>query len=301
METGASIRSGIGPERVALVGLGVNALLGGGKLLAGLLGRSSALVADAIESLGDVASSLVVVVGMRYARRPPDESHPYGHGKAEAVAALVVAAFLLLASAGIAVHAVHEILIPHAAPAGYTLAVLLAVVALKEWMFRVARRAAGRAGSSAGAADAFHHRSDALTSLAAAVGIGIAIWGPAAYVIADEIAALVASGVIAAGAVRQARGPLGELLDEQPGALAALIREAASTVEGVRGVEKVLARKSGRGYLVDMHLHVDGDLPLREAHAIGGRVRATVRARVAQVRDVLVHVEPATGGPMARA
>lgn len=283
--------------RIALIGAAANAALAGGKLLAGIVGHSSALVADAVESLADVLGSLIVWSGLRWAARPADDTHPYGHGKAEALAAFIVAGMLVIAGLAIAFEAVREILTPHPAPAAWTLWVLITVVVIKESMHAVARRAARRTNSSAMLADAWHHRSDSITSAAAFVGIAVAVYGPPAYVIADEVAALVASGVIIAGAVRVMRRPLAELLDEHPGALVAQVRLAAGAVPGVRDVEKVFARSIGGEHLVDMHLHVDGGMTVRDAHALSGKVKSAVRAAAPSVRNVLIHVEPAEDGP----
>lgn len=281
------------PMRIALVGALVNALLAGGKLITGIFGNSSALIADAVESLSDVLGSLIVYSGLRWASRPADDTHPYGHGKAEALAGFIVSTMLIIAGVVIAIEAVRDILTPHGPPRAFTLYVLIAVVLIKETMFVVSHQSAKRSNSSAMLADAWHHRSDSITSLAALVGISVALFAPPPYVIADEIAALFASGVIIAGAFRVMRSPLAELLDEHPGALVEQVRSAASGVPGVRDVEKVFARKLGGQYLVDMHLHVDGAMSVRAAHDLSGKVKATIRASVPAVRNVLIHVEPA--------
>lgn len=284
--------------RITVVGLLASIGLATVKLIGGIVGNSSALVADAIESFADSASSLVVLQGIRVARKPPDEDHPYGHGKAEAVSALIVCVLLLVAAGFIAVESAQQILTPHGPPKAWTLIVLGGVVLVKEVLFRVVGRVAEMEESNAAHADAWHHRADAITSVAAFVGVTLAIWGPGWFgsprlVYADEVAAIVASGIIVYTALRLLHDPLHELLDAAPPDLLEEIRTVAASVEGVRGVEKVLARKSGPKYLVDMHLHVDASITIREAHAIGGRVRATVRRRVQRVRDVLTHVEPA--------
>jgi cation diffusion facilitator family transporter len=262
------------------------------KLTAGIVGHSYALVADAVESFADVFGSVVVWGGLRIAAKPADREHPYGHGKAEPLAALFVAMLILAAGAGIAVQAVRELLSPHHAPAPFTLVVLLGVVVVKEVLHRVMKRAGGEIGSTAVLADSWHHRSDAITSAAAAVGIAIALFGGPGYEVADDWAALFASGVIVYNATRLMRAPLGELMDEQPPDLIRRVREVAAGVEGVAGVEKVFARKSGLSYWVDMHLEVDPEVSVRRAHAIAHVVKDAVRQRVPQVADVLIHVEP---------
>lgn len=279
--------------RVAAAGLAVNITLALIKLVGGVVGNSYALIADAAESLTDILGSLIVVGGLRIAAIPPDENHPYGHGKAEALAAVAVSALLLAAAVGIAIAAVRELLTPHAPPAAWTLLVLLGVVATKETLFQIARASAKRSGSSAVLADAWHHRSDAITSVAAGLGIAAAYFGGPAWVWADEAAAILAAGLIMWNACMMMRGPLQELLDAAPTGMVDEVRRVAEGVEGVIAVEKVMARKSGQMYHVDMHLHVSGDLSLHAAHAAGGRVKAAIKAAMPSVRDVMMHVEPA--------
>lgn len=283
--------------RNTILGLLASVALAAAKLLAGILGHSSALIADAVESLADTIGSLVVWQGLRVADRPADPDHPYGYGKAEALAALAVGVLLLAAAALIVVRAAQAMLTPHQAPAAWTLLVLVGVIAIKEFLFRVVIRGAEELGSDAARADAWHHRSDAITSLAACIGIAVAVWGPRLggsprLVLADEAAAMLASGVIAITAWRLIRPALDELLDAVAHDLARDVAHTAASVHGVRLVEKVHARKSGRGYLVDMHLHVDPQLPIRDAHALGGKVKAVILDRHPRVRHVLTHVEP---------
>lgn len=284
-------------ERNAIIGLIVSLLLAAGKLVAGVLGHSSALVADGVESLADTVGSVVVWQGFRIARREPDEEHPYGYGRAETLAAFCVGVLLVVAAAVIVVKAFEEILTPHRAPAPWTLGVLLAVVVVKEVLFRVVLRGAELFESDAARADAWHHRADAITSAAALVGVSVAIWGPRLsgvpeLVLADEVAAILASGVIVFTGVRLARPAVRELLDASADALAQRVRPTAERVPGVRLVEKLVARKSGRGYLVDMHLHVDPTIDVRTAHALAGRAKAQILREHPEVRHVLIHIEP---------
>lgn len=280
--------------RASVVGLGVNGGLAVVKLVVGIAGDSYALVADAIESLGDIFSSLIVWSGLSIAAKPADADHPYGHGKAEPLAALCVALMLVAAAVTIAIQAVHEIRTPHHAPATYTLVVLLGVVAIKEGLFRYARGAGERIGSTAVSADAWHHRSDALTSAAAAIGITVALIGGPGYEPADDWAALAACGMIAFNAARFIRTAVGELMDARPNlALVEGIPVTALAVPGAKGVEKVLVRKMGPDVYVDLHLEVDPMLSVRDAHEIAHRVKDAIRAAWPQVADVLIHVEPA--------
>jgi cation diffusion facilitator family transporter len=280
-------------QRVAQAGLLVNTGLALAKLLAGILGHSYALIADAIESTADVFSSLIVWGGLEISVREADEEFPFGYGKADALAAAVVALMLLGAGAGIAVQAVREILVPHHAPAPFTLAVLLAAVAIKETLFRRVRRVGGEVGSRAVEADAWHHRSDALTSAAAAVGIGVALAGSPRFAPADDWAALVAAGVIGwNGAVTLRRAAL-DLLDRAaPEPVRDRVEAAALSVPGALAVEKLAVRRSGLGLFVDIHVEAEASLPLRDAHVLSGMVKSAIRAALPEVIGVLVHMEP---------
>jgi len=280
-------------QRASKICLAINGGLALVKLATGIVGHSYALIADAVESLGDIFSSAIVWGGLVIASRPADKNHPYGHGKAEPLAALAVAGMLIAAGVGIAVQAIHEIRSPHQAPAPYTLVVLLVVIIIKEKMFRFERRTALRIGSTAVIADAWHHRSDACTSAAAAIGIAIALIGGEGYETADDWAALAACLVIVANGLRFVRTSVTELMDTTPRTdLAETIRVAALEVKGARLVEKLLVRKTGPKLLIDLHLEVDPDLTVRRAHEIAHAVKDLIMTRWPEVADVLVHVEP---------
>jgi cation diffusion facilitator family transporter len=278
---------------LALAGLAVNIALALAKLLAGILGHSYALIADAAESLTDIAGSAVIWAGLRYAARPPDERHPYGHGRAESIAALIGGILVLAAGVGIGVQAVRAMLAPQQPPRAFTLAVLIGVVVVKETMFRIVRSAAAAERSAAVQTDAWHHRADAITSLAAGVGISVTLIGGPAWAAADAWAALVGAVIILYNAVRLLHTPFMELMDTTPPEVADQARAIAGAVDGVRSVEKVLARKSGRFLLLDMHVWVDGAMTVVEAHDIAHRIKERVRGAMPGVADVLVHVEPA--------
>lgn len=291
---------GVSLQRNTIIGLVASLVLTGVKLAAGIFGHSSALVADAIESLADSVGSIVVWQGIRVASRPVDEDHPYGYGKAEALSALAVGALLLVAAIWVVVKAFQEFFTPHSAPEWWTLLVLVVVIVVKEVLFRVVLKGADAMESDAARADAWHHRSDAITSAAALIGVVVAIWGPQVLgwdklVLADEAAAMIASGMIFFTAIRLIRPSLAELLDAAAHDLAERVRVEAESVEGVRLIEKLHVRKSGRGYLADMHLHVDPEMSVSVAHALAGKVKATVRQRLPKIHHVLIHVEPAVG------
>ena len=289
MPTNAGSR-GIRSIQVAIL---VNTGLAIIKLVAGLVGNSHALTADAVESSVDIFSSTIIWGGLRVAMRDPDEAHPFGYGKAEPLASAVVALLLLGAALGIALQAISEIRTPHHAPAPWTLAVLVAVVAVKWKLSRRVRAVGDEIGSNAVKADAWHHLSDALTSAAAFVGISIALLGGAGWEPADDWAAMFASGIIVYNGVRILRPALHDLMDRMPGPeVVEPVRRAAESVDGVRATEKLAVRRSGLGYRVTLHVQADADLPLREAHVLGGMVKSAIRAAVPQVQYVLVHMEP---------
>jgi len=263
-------------------------------MAAGVIGNSHALVADAVESLADIFSSIVVWRGLVVASEPADAEHPYGHGKAEPIAAAIVATTLLLAAVGIAVQAVREILHPKAGPAAFTLLVLLAVVVIKEALFRYVLGESKSVESSAMQTDAWHHRSDVITSLAAAIGISVALVGGRGYESADDVAAIVASGIIAWNGWRLLRPALNELMDSAPDfRLIQEIRRVAASIPEVDRVEKCVVRKMGYHYFVDMHIEVAPKMTVQRGHEIAHMVKDKVREEIPSVRDVLVHVEPA--------
>jgi len=285
-----AIKAGL---RSTLVGVFVNAMLAATKAITGILGNSYALIADAIESTADIATSLVVVSGIKIASFPADQDHPYGHGKAEPLAGMVVAVALCTAAVGIAIQSIREIITPHHTPAPFTLVVLVVVIITKELLFRFVFRTGERLQSVAVRSDAWHHRSDAITSAAAFVGISVALLGGPGYEGADDWAALFASGIIALNGVRLLRPAIGEIMDAAPDPrMEQEVRRVARQVEGVRGLDKCFIRKTGFDYYVDLHVVVDRDLSVARGHGIGHDVRDAIREQIPNVANVLVHIEP---------
>jgi cation diffusion facilitator family transporter len=279
--------------RSAQVGMLVNALLAGCKLVAGILGNTYALIADAVESTADIFASLVVWGGLRVASRNPDEDYPFGYGKAESLAAAVVAIMLIAAAGGIAFEAIREIRTPHHTPAAWTLIVLVVVLIVKYVLFRRVSAIGVDAGSTAVQADAWHHLSDAFTSAAAFIGISIALIGGPGWESADDWAALVASGIIAYNGVILVRPALHDLMDRMPGSeIVDLVRAAAESVPGVKAVEKLTVRRAGMVYHVDIHVQADPSMSLHDAHDLSGAVKAAIRRAENRVQGVLVHMEP---------
>jgi cation diffusion facilitator family transporter len=281
--------------RATFIGLAVNVLLSAVKLIAGIVGHSHALVADACESLTDIFSSIIVWRGVIIAAAPADEDHPYGHGKAEPLAAAVVSAILLFVAGWIAIEASHDIGQPRTAPKIFTLLVLLGVIMIKEGLFRFVSREADSVESAAVRADAWHHRSDAVSSIAAATGIGLALIGGVKFAWADDAAALAAAGVIAWNGWRLLRSTWGDLMDTAPDLeIKNEIRRLAEQVPGVAGVEKCFVRKMGYQFYVDMHVEVDPHMTVLRSHEIAHAVKDKIREAMPAVSDVLVHIEPMT-------
>jgi len=280
--------------RLVLRGVGLNALLAAVKFAGGLFGNTYALVADGVESLLDIVSSVLVWAGFRVAARPPDADHPYGHGKAEPLAALAVACFVLGAAAWIAWHALQEILHPHGPPAWWTLLLLAGVIVTKSLFSRHLDRVGREVGSTALGAEALHHWSDALTSAAAFLGIAIALLGGEGYEAADDWAALLACIVIAVNGAILFRRAVGDVMDVAVAPeLEQEVRVLALAVPGVAALDKCRVRKSGLNHLVDIHVRVDGNLSVREGHDIAHAVKDALLASAPHaITDVAVHIEP---------
>ena len=271
-----------------------NFLLAVVKGLVGFFGNSYALIADAIESTTDVFSSVLVLLGLKYANRPPDENHPYGHGKVEPLVTFAVVGFLCIAASVIIVESIDRILTPHKAPAAYTLWFLAGIIICKELFYRFVSRRSKELNSTSLKADAWHHRSDAITSLCAFIGILIAVWLGDEYAAADDWAALIAAGIIFFNAYLIFRPALGEVMDENNHAeLICRIRDHATEIPEVLDTEKCYVRKSGMRYWVDLHIAVNGQLTVDEGHTIAHRLKAHLMATMPEIEDVLVHVEPA--------
>jgi cation diffusion facilitator family transporter len=280
-------------KRAAVAGILANTGLAVFKLVAGVAGHSYALVADAIESIADVASSSIVLRGLQVAGRDPDEQYPFGYGKAEALAGAAVALMLFGAAIGIAIEAIREIRTPHHAPAWWTLLVLVVVMAIKVLLSRRVGTVGSEIGSTAVRTDAQHHFSDALTSAAAFVGISIAVIRGPGWEAADDWAALAASIVIAVNAVLLVRPAVADLMDRSPEPdVLADIRDTASAVAGVLAIEKLAVRRVGLGYRAVVHVQADAEMSLRDAHELGATVTRAIHNRVPEMQSVIVHMEP---------
>jgi cation diffusion facilitator family transporter len=281
--------------RLVLRGIALNAVLAVVKIAGGIFGHTYALVADGAESTLDILSSLLVWAGFRVAALPPDDDHPYGHGKAEPLTALGVAVFVFVMAGWVAWHAVHEIITPHQGPKWWTLPLLAGVIVLKIWFSRRLSAASDEAGSTALGIEAMHHWSDAVTSAAAFVGIAIALIGGQGWEAADDWAALFACIIIAFNGVGMFTKALGDVMDTAVSVdFEREIRAVALAVPGVQALDKVRVRKSGLSHLVDIQVRVDGELTVREGHDIAHAVKdALIGSARHAVSDVSVHIEPA--------
>lgn len=270
-----------------------NATLALVKWLGGYFGNSYALIADALESTTDIFSSILVLLGIIYATRPADKNHPYGHGRAEPLITFLVVAFLVVSATIIAYESIQNIRTPHALPKPYTLYLLAAIIIWKEISFQVVLKKSKTTNSSALKADAWHHRSDAITSVAAFIGIAIAIYFGEGYEEADDWAALFASFFILYNSYRIFRPALGEIMDEHLyDYLEDEIRQIALTVDGIRDTEKCFIRKAGMKFLIDLHARVDSHITVKEGHKIAHDLQSVLMDKLPQIRSVLIHIEP---------
>lgn len=279
--------------KAAWLSIAGNVLLAIAKFITGIFGNSYALIADAIESTTDVFSSFLVLLGLKYSSRPPDENHPYGHGKAEPLITFAVVGFLIVSAAVIAYESIRHIQTPHKVPEPYTLIVLGIIIIIKEYFYRKVSKKGEETKSTSLKADAWHHRSDAITSLMAFIGISIALFMGKGYETADDWAALFASGFILYNAYLILRPALGEVMDEHKYEdMIEKIREVSEKVPGVLDTEKCYVRKTGMTYHVDLHITVKAEISVKKGHDIAHEVKNELLAHFPQIFDVLIHVEP---------
>ncbi len=279
--------------RTIYISIFSNTLLALVKGIAGIVGNSYALIADAIESTTDIFSSFLVLFGLKYSTKPADENHPYGHGKAEPLITFAVVGFLLISATIIFIESIHNIQKPHSTPHPFTLYVLGAIILFKEISYRYVLKKSKETNSSSLKADAWHHRSDAVTSLMAFIGISVALYFGKGFETADDWAALLASLFIVYNAYLIFRPALGEIMDEHlHDELIADIRKSAATVKGVIDTEKCFVRKMGMVYIVDLHVIVNGKLSVVEGHEIAHSVKNQLLLDLPDLSDILVHIEP---------
>lgn len=281
-------------QKAAILSILTNTVLAIAKGFAGIVGHSDALIADAIESCADIFSSILVLIGIRYANKPADEDHPYGHGKAEPLVTFAVVGFLLISATIIAVESIRHLSEKQEQPAFFTLFVLATIIVIKELSFQYVYRKGQQTNSSSLKADAWHHRSDALSSLIAFLGILATFLFGKGFEKADDWAALIASVFIIYNAYKIFRPALGEIMDEHNHHdLIDGIRIEAKKVAGVIDIEKCWARKNGMSYVVDLHLEIDGHLSVIEGHAISHALKDHLMEVYPYITEVLIHIEPA--------
>jgi cation diffusion facilitator family transporter len=263
------------------------------KGLAGFFGNSYALVADAIESITDIFASFLVLFGIKYSNRPADENHPYGHGRAEPLITFLVVGFLITSATIIAYKSIQNISTPHDLPKAWTLIVLAGIICWKEYSFQMVIKKSVITNSSSLKADAWHHRSDAITSIAAFIGISIALVLGKGYEAADDWAALFASFFIIYNSYLIFRPALGEIMDEHRyDDLVENIRIESLKVDGIIGTEKCFIRKAGMKYHVDLHAIVDAKISVKEGHDLAHKLKDTLRSQILELGHVLIHIEP---------
>lgn len=272
----------------------VSALLALIKIAVGIEGHSTSVISDGLESAGDVFASGLVLLGLSLAAKPADEDHPYGHGRAETLSGLLIGLVLTAGGALISFAALERLGHPRMAPANFVVWPLVASLIAKGAMAMLKFKSGRRISSSALTADAWNDAVDCLSATAALAGVGIALSNPARFLDADQYGGFVVGLIVVSIGLRVAWDTALQLMDTMPGEdLMSQIRVVASTVAGVRGVEKCFARKTGLRYHVDLHLEVDPEMTVRQSHDIAHRVRLRIRERLNWVADVLVHVEPA--------
>lgn len=287
------VQSGADSLRLGIFAIAINVALMIIKIGVGLVGHSYALIADGIESAGDIFSSVVTWAGFQLSLKPADEDHPYGHGKIDALTGMFSGACLFAAAILIAYESIIQIRTPHPLPAWFTLPVLLAVIVVKELLSRRIFAAASDLDSSALKGDAWHHRSDAVTSAAAATGITIALIGGKGWESADDWGALAACTVILTNAVLIIRTSLHDAIDRAPSPeLRAAISATATAQPGVMAIETCLVRKSGTSLFVELHVEVQGKTTIEDGHVIAHAVKAALMSENPRIKDVLVHLEP---------
>ncbi len=270
-----------------------NFLLAGIKLISGILGNSYALIADGIESTTDIFSSFFVLLGLRYAQKPPDKNHPYGHTMIEPLITFLVVAFLVASATIIAYQSIVNIQTPHEVPEAWTLIVLGVIIVWKEGSYRYVANKSKQSGSSSLKADAWHHRSDAITSATAFIGIAIALIFGEGYETADDWAALLASGFILYNCYLIFRPALGEIMDEYAyDDLVEEIRKIAANVQGISGTEKCFIRKAGMNYFVELHAIVNGEISVEKGHFLAHRLQDNIQETLPEISHITIHIEP---------
>ena len=264
--------------------------------IAGVLGNSNAIIANAIESTNDIIASSVVFIGLKYSQKPASEDYPYGRGRIEPIITFIVVLIMILSAVFIVHEAINNINTSHALPKKWTLFFVAAFLLWKEFCYRLVFKKSAQLNSSALLAEAWHHRSDALTSVATFVGISLALLLGEEYAFLDDVAAIVASGFIVFNAFKIFRPAWGEIMDKNSHEeFKLMIYEDAKLIPDIIQIEKCHVRKVGIYYYIDMHLEVDGKMPVRRGHEISHEFKDLLMDKHHEIGDVLIHIEPAIG------
>ena len=284
---------------IAVSSVGVSSVLALAKLFIGWLAGSTSVVADGFESAGDVVASSIVLFGLVAASKPPDENHPYGHGRFETLSGLAVGVLLAAAGAAICVHSLEHAFEPHAPPAWFGVWPVAVSILVKSVLSAVKFRHGRRVRSAALIADARNDAVDILSGSAALLALGLTLWDPARFQQADHYGGCAVGLIVVFTGIRVVQETSLQLVDTMPDErIMSRIRRVALEVPGVEGVEKCYARKTGFQYHVDLHLEVDPGITVRESHEIATQVRIRIRESLDFIADVLVHVEPAPARPL---
>ena len=281
-------------RRVTYAGMAANVVIAVAKAVGGVVFSSRALIADAAHSASDLVTDLAVIFGVRYWVAPADENHPYGHGKIEALVTVFISAALAVAALELGVDAIRLLTSGTECkpPGAAAFFIALAGIVLKEGLFLWTRAVAKKVKSPALESNAWHHRSDALSSIPVAVAVAAARIVPSLWWL-DAVGALAVSAFVRYVAVKLPKPALLELSDADVGVKAAAVKAVAEKVPGVRGVHKARARRYGGLYQADLHIQVDGSLSVAEGHDIGHAVKEAIVSAGLDVEDAVVHVEPA--------
>lgn len=282
------------PRKILFLNILINLVIGAFKWIGGIKGSSQALVADAVETTADIVSSIIVLLGYNKSIEPPDENHPYGHGKLESVVSFIIGIILIFSASLIAYESIILFLKPDKdPPAVFTLYIALGVIVIKEILYRVFKSISRKTGSSLFNNEAIHHRTDAITSILVVLGIGLSLFGGQVLWFGDYLAAVIASGIIFYNAYKVIRVSLSEIMDEQAyPEVASLIEKTAESMNSIQSHEKCYVRKSGNKYYCDIHIRVDKNLSVKEGHDISHDLKDKAVAQNPLIADVHIHIEP---------
>ena len=279
-------------NRVSIITIIINLVLSVLKFLVGFFGHSQALISDAIHSASDVVSTVAVMFGINLSDKKSDTSHPYGHERIECIFSIILAMMLFITGAGIGITAIKNIVsgAEIAIPSKIALIEATVSIAVKEWMYHYTKRAAKKINSSSMLADAWHHRSDALSSVGSLIGVGGALLG---FTICEPIASIVICVFIGKAAVDIFMDAVNRLIDRScTDEEIEQIRECVMEIDGVKNIDKLMTRRFGSKIYVDLEISEDADMTLAEAHSIAELVHDNIEEKIPEVKHCMIHVNP---------